>query len=183
MKKPDWKKWVSDKKDCKIWLDHYLDKKMLIKRKKEDKLFFAKSEHNLNFANWVVSKQPELKGLFNDSFYDWAVSGYYYAVYHSALALISMKGYESRSHMATLCFIIYHYYHWKKILEEQHLEVISGSIDKEDIQSIARSKSLRERASYNVEESFERNIADDLRNDAVHFIQKVRSILADKNEH
>lgn len=177
MKKPDWNKWVNDKQECKLWLDNYLKKKMLIKTKNEEKHFFNKSEHNLNFASWLNEKQNELKDLFDDSFYDWVISGYYYAIYHSALALVSRLNYKSKSHLATLCFITFHYFHDNKLLKEEHLEVIAGSIEKEDIESVAKSKSLRERASYNVNEIFEKQLVDSTKAEAVNFIQKVRSIL------
>ena len=178
MKKPDWRIWIRNKEECRIWLESYVKKKMLIKNKREEKLYFNKSEHNLNFANWLNEKQDELKKLFDDFFYDWVISGYYYTVYHSALALVSRLNYKSKSHLATLCFIIFYYFHDKKLLEEEHLEVIADSIEKEDIESVAKSKSLRERASYNVTETFEKQLVEDIKTDAVGFLQKVRSILS-----
>ena len=67
MKKPDWRKWIKDDKECKLWLDSYIKKGMLAKSKMEEKLYFAKSEHNLNFANWLGGKQEELKKLFDEA--------------------------------------------------------------------------------------------------------------------
>ena len=42
----------------------------------------AKAEHNLEFAGY----QPQ-------KYFDWAITGWYYACYHAALALIITKGY------------------------------------------------------------------------------------------
>ena len=73
MKKPDWKTWMNDKKDCRFWLDDYFKKKILRKSSDESRLHLRKTDHNLNFANWVSEKHkdeiPEIFG--NETFYDW----------------------------------------------------------------------------------------------------------------
>ena len=97
MKKPDWREWIKNQQECRFWLDNYVKKGMLIKSKREENLYFKKSEHNLNFANWLKDKPIEkLRRLFDDSFYDWVIVGCYYTIYHSALALITKKGFSSK---------------------------------------------------------------------------------------
>ncbi len=175
MKKPEWNKWVKDKEDCKGWLDSYTYKKIIIKSKKESDFYFKKSIHNLNFANWNLEKQQELKKLFNENFYDWVVVVYYYSIYHASLALLSELGYKSKSHLATLCFITYYYFHNKNLLEKEHIELIAESIEKEDIKTIAISESLRGGASYNVHETFERELVNEIKNEAIGFIKNCQN--------
>ena len=113
MKSPNWREWIKNQKECRLWLENYKGKKILKKSKDQSNLYLRKTDHNLNFANWIMEKhENEIPEVFEkETFYDWVVSVYYYAIYHSALALITTKGYISKNHSATLCFIIYHYYH------------------------------------------------------------------------
>ena len=178
MQSPNWKVWLNDKKECEIWLKRYTNKKVLIKSHDESKLHLKKTEHNLNFANWLFDRHRDsIQEFFGDEkFYDWVVSIYYYAVYHSALALVSNKKHKSISHSASLCFLIYYYYH-KKQLEKEDIEIAANSLNREDIETIGIAKELRERASYNVHEIFEEKLADNARREALNFINKVKAIL------
>jgi len=180
MKKPDWKAWLNDEKDCKLWLSRYIKNKMLRKKKDESALHLRKTDHNLNFANWIFEKhKDEIPKFFGkDTFYDWVVTIYYYAVYHASMALVSKEEYDSKSHSATLCFLISHYYHSKKSLGNEEIELIAGYLSKEDIEILGISKDLRERASYDVHELFERKLAEDARTKAINFINKSKAILA-----
>jgi len=178
-KKPDWKLWLKDKKECKVWLDIYIKKRILEKKKDESRLYFNKAEHNLNLANWLDAKhENEIPEMFGEeTFYDWVLSMYYYAVYHAGLALVSKLLFRSKSHTATLCFLIYYYYHKEEIIDEEDVELIAISLEKEDIETITSVKSLRERASYDVHALFEKEIAEDARDKAVAFLEKVREVI------
>jgi uncharacterized protein (UPF0332 family) len=180
MKKPDWKIWIDNKEECKLWLMKYLKTKALIKSFDEARLYLKKTEHNLSLANWLSEKhKDELPKLFGkETFYDWIITMYYYAVYHSALALISKKGYESKSHSASLCFLIYYFYHGEKSLNKEDIEIVAHSLSKEDIEILGFSKEVREKASYNVHESFEEKLAEITKINAVNFINKIKEILA-----
>lgn len=72
MKSPNWKIWLKDKNECKIWLNNYIKKKMLRKSSNDSKLHLKKADHNLIFANWIIEKHkdeiPEIFG--NGKFYD-----------------------------------------------------------------------------------------------------------------
>ena len=182
MKKPDWKLWVRDKKECKLWLDQYMKKKLLTKSGDESKLHLRKADHNLNFANWVVEKhRDEIPELFGkETFYDWVISIYYYAVYHAALALISQERCKSKSHSATLCFLIYYHYHSQKALDEEDVELVASSarpLDKEDIEALGYSKELRERACYDVHEVFERELSQQVREQTADFVNKIKALI------
>ena len=130
----------------------------------------------MNFANWILDKhQNEIPEFFGEeTFYDWIINIYYYAIYHSALALISTDGYYSKNHSATLCCIIYYHYHLKKTLIEEDVEIVAKSLDREDIEILGESKELRERASYNVHTTFEKILVEKNKEQAVNFINKVK---------
>ncbi|RLJ05496.1 MAG: hypothetical protein DRP18_02960 [Candidatus Aenigmatarchaeota archaeon] len=179
MKLLDWRKWTKDKKLCREWLNGYIKKGTLRKIKLSKELYLKKAIHNLDFANWVKEKHnDELPELFGEErFYDWVINAYYYAIYHAALALISAKGYSSKSHNATLCAVIWFYYHQQRKLDEEDIELIKETIDREDIEIITETKDLRERASYDVSVSFEFRLVEKAKNNAVYFINKVKKIL------
>ncbi len=179
MKKPDWKVWLKDKNECKFWLDDYLRKSILKRCSDEAKLHIKRTDHNLTFANWIIEKHkdeiPEVFG--DDTFYDWAISMYYYAIYHAALALMSKEGYTSKNHSATICFLMYHHYHLQKALKKEDVELIASSLKKEDIEFLGCSKELREKACYNVHESFEKRLAENIKEQAVDFANKIKLLL------
>lgn len=179
MKKPDWKAWIKDKKECRYWLKSYLNKKILRKSSDDSLLYLKKASHNLDFAGWLIEKHnkeiPEIFG--KENFYDWIINIYYYAIYHASLALISREGYESKNHLASLSFLTYHHYHLQNSLTEEEIEILAGSLKKEDIEAIGFSKELREKASYNVHESFEKGLAINAQKQAIEFANKIKSIL------
>ena len=179
MRKPDWKLWLKDKRECKFWLDSYIRKKILKKSFNESKLHLKRTDHNLTFANWIIEKhKDEISEVFGgDNFYDWVISIYYYAIYHAALALMSKEGFTSKNHSATLAFLIYHHYHSQKALEKEDVELIASSLDREDIETLGISKELREKACYDVHESFEKKLAEQIKEEAVDFANKIKVLL------
>src|SRR4030042_1107046 len=138
MKKPNWKIWIKNQKECKFWLNNYIKKKILKKTSDESRLHIKRTDHNLTFANWIMEKhKKEIPEIFGeDKFYDWAINAYYYAIYHAALALMSKEGYTSKNHSATLAFLIYHHYHTQKALEKEDVDLIASSLDREDIETL-----------------------------------------------
>ena len=179
MKKPNWRTWLKNKKECKIWLDNYIKKEILRKSADESRLHLKKTDHNLDFANWIAEKhKDEIPEMFGkETFYDWVINMYYYAVYHTALALMSKEGYKSKNHSATLCFLIYHHYHLQKALIKEDVELIGSSLDKEDIETLGDSKGLRERACYDVHETFEKRLMQHVRDKTINFVNKIKTTL------
>ena len=179
MKRPNWKLWLKNKKECKFWLDNYIKKKILKKSYEESKLHLRRTDHNLTFANWIIEKhKDEIPEVFGgDTFYDWVIGIYYYAIYHAALALMSKEGFTSKNHSATLCFLIYYHYHSQKALDKEDVELIASSLDREDIETLGISKELREKACYDVHELFEKKLAEQIKEEAVDFANKIKSLL------
>lgn len=153
MRKPDWKLWLKDKRECKFWLDSYIKKKILKKVSDESKLHIKRTDRNLIFANWIIEKhKDEIPEVFGeDTFYDWVISIYYYAIYH--------------------------HYHLQNALVKEDVALIANSLEKEDIETLGTSKELREKACYNVHESFEKKLAEDIKEQAVDFANKIKVLL------
>ena len=179
MKKPDWKNWIENLEECKVWLDKYIQTKIIRKSADESNLYLRKVDHNLNLANWIIEKhKDEIPEIFGEeTFYDWVINIYYYAVYHSALALMNKEGYMSKNHSATICFLIYYNYHLQKIIDENDVKLIVSSLDKEDIETLGSSKELRERASYDIHEFFEKELANQTQERTLNFINKIKKLL------
>ncbi|MBU0457597.1 MAG: hypothetical protein ABH824_06520 [Nanoarchaeota archaeon] len=179
MKKPDWKLWLRDENECKFWLDNYVKKNILKKSSDDSKLHLKRTDHNLIFANWIIEKhKDEIPEVFGkDTFYDWVISVYYYAVYHAALALMSKERFTSKNHSATLSFLIYYHYHSQKALDKGDVELIANSLNREDIETLGFSKELREKACYNIHELFEKKLAEDIREQVVNFANKIKMLL------
>lgn len=179
MKKPDWRIWVKDKKECRIWLENYLKKGVLKKAPKEHELYIKKADHNLNLALWLYEKHnKEIPSIFGkETFYDWVISMHYYSIYHAALALLSREGYESKGHSPTLCFLISVFYHKQKLIDAKDIEIVANSLGEKDIEIIGFSKEIREKASYNIHEHFEKKLAENVKEDAVEFVNKVKVLL------
>lgn len=179
MRRPDWKRWIKDQNECRLWLEEYIRKGLLRTSRDESKLHLEKTAHNLRFANWIAEKhKDEIPTLFGEeTFYDWATNIYYYAIYHAALALVSREGYKSKNHSATLCFLVYHHYHLHKAIEKEDVELIAGSLDRKDIGAVGFSKEMREKACYDVHEAFERQVSQQIHTQAVQFVNKIKSLL------
>src|SRR3989344_1792738 len=182
MKKPDWNLWIKSKSECRKWYGYYRKHGMLKKNTMKPENYIKKAVHNIDFSNWLLDMHKnEIPSVFGDQkFYDWVIIGYYYTIYHASLALIASKKLASKSHFATLSAIIMLFYHEKKISKED-VEVMAESmnmtIDKDDIEAIIESKSLRERASYNVGYEFDEALVKRAQNNAVKFMQKVRDVI------
>ena len=174
---------LKDKKYCEEAFEFFLKKKII----KEDKLnafkkHLDKSINNLEFANYILEEHNHSikEKLKNKKFYDWCITIYYYAIYHSALALVSKAGFESKNHLATITALTLFYHHKDNIFNQEEIEFLlnSFSIEKEDINFILDTKDLRERASYGVE-SFEQRQAESLKIKTADFVNKCREILAE----
>jgi uncharacterized protein (UPF0332 family) len=141
--------------------------------------YLEKANHNLDFAFLVTElHEAVIKERFpGQTFYDWVTIACYYAIYHAALALVSRAGFKSRSHLATLCGVMKHYYHAERRLEKKHVEIL-GRLDKSNIEQFIESQGLRERASYGVSVNFGERLAAVAREDAIEFVNKAKEILA-----
>ena len=184
-KKFDWQIWLDKPEEVESSFKFYLKKEM-IKQEKETKFLsishLKKAEYNLRFVNFLIDEKR---------FYDWVIVGCYYTIYHSALTLITKKGFSSKNHLATLCALIKFYYQEKgsnqgkeekeKTLTKEEIELVSiSSLEKEEVSYFAQAKEKRETASYGLNEEFNKIEAEDLLKKTIQFLNKCREILEDE---
>ena len=109
----------------------------------EIKGHITKSEHNLKF----ILDNMKL------GYYDWCITGCYYAIYQIALALIRARQVYSKNHDATLCLLARDYY--KEGITQQDIELINlFFLDYQDLLIYVHTKDKREEASYSSKNNF-----------------------------
>jgi len=167
-----WEKWMENKEECEKEFEEYLNKGIIKKEEEKESLsksHLKKTDYNLSLINFLLEQKR---------FYDWVIVGCYYAVYHAALSLLSVKGYSSKNHFATLCALIHLYY--EENLNEKDIELIAEvSLDKEEVTYFVEAKNKRESASYGINEEFNKIEAEKLKVKTVLFVNKVKEILED----
>ncbi len=127
-----------------------------------------KAKHNLRAADFNI------KGGFSD----WAVSQLYYGMYHSLLAILFMKGFESRNHECTINAVEY-------LIQKGEI-----SLEKEDIAFIRTAeqmtqkdaKSLREEFQYGTETDVNKEILNNLLKKSKEIVEKVEIVLAEETK-
>ena len=146
--------------------ENYLRRKLIIRKVSDlHKSHLAKSDNNLEFCSFLLE---------NNKYLDWAVVGLYYAVYHASLALLSKKGYSSKDHNATLCFLIKNFSEFSK----DEIELIESlQIKKEEIEFYSGLKEERKRASYSTTLLFNKEKVEELNEKSILLINKMKSIL------
>lgn len=168
MKEYDLQKLLNDSKYLNEKIEELKVKKLLFKQnvdKQEIEGHILKAENNLRFVVDIIDKK----------YFDWALTGCYYACYHIALALIQTKGYTSKNHLATLCILIKEFY--KKELTQEDFELFSNFLNYEDVLFYVQTKNKREDATYSTKTKFDRTEVEKLRIEATLFINKIRDII------
>jgi uncharacterized protein (UPF0332 family) len=163
-------KLINDKDAVDTKIKEFIQRKVLFKQKiskQEIQGHILKAEHNSRFVSTIIEKE----------YFDWAITGCYYSVYHSALALIQSKGFTSKNHFATLCVLIKEFY--DNELSKYHIEIFSNLLDYEEILFYVESKNKREEASYSSKIIFDKNYVEELRVNTALFLSKAKDILRD----
>ncbi len=112
--------------------------------------------------------------LKNNKFFDWAIIGLYYSVYHAGLALLSNRGFSSKNHNATLCFLIKNFSEFSK----EEIELIDDlQIKQEEIEFYSGLKEERQKASYSTSLLFNKEKVEELKEKSILLINKIKSIL------
>ncbi len=160
--------WLQDRDQLERSYQDYLKRRIIRKIPESNNLVEAhleKSDHNLEFSYF----------LFNQNrFLDWTVVGLYYAVYHASLALLTGRGFSSKDHTATLCFLIRNF---SEFSEEDIQLYYDLAITQEEIQFYTRLKGERQKASYSTGIVFDEEHVRELREKAIDFVNKVKTIL------
>ncbi len=151
--------------DSKI--KNFLEQKILVYNDTvlfEIKGHAIKANHNLHFVKENISL----------GFFDWAITGCYYACYHAALALILTKGYFSKNHFATLCVLINEFYGDFGVDIRTFYELL----DYQDVLFYVESKQRREDATYSSSLLFHKNDVELLFLKAELFVKKAEALLS-----
>lgn len=159
--------YFKDKNLLNKQVEFYVKKKQLNKISKNSELvqaYLAKAKHNLEF---FTLNKTQIK------FNDWLVVVLYYALYHSALALVANKDFTSKNHTATLLFLIKEYN-----IDIKEAELINElSINKDDAEFYTNLKTDRHNASYATEILFSNKKIEEYHFKVVEFIQKAEDLL------
>lgn len=161
-------KLLSDPKIVDEKIKEHISKKLLFTQDidiNEIEGHIEKAENNLRFIVDVMDK----------GYFDWALTGCYYACYHSALSLIQTKGYSSKNHLATLLIIIKEFY--KKELTRKDIENLSNFLDYKDLLFYVNAKNKREEATYSTNTLFDKKEVEKIRIETVIFVNKIKEII------
>jgi len=148
-------------------IDFFIAKKQIKKIEENKDLVkshIKKARHNLEFF-----KLNKGQSKFND----WLIVTLYYALYHSALALIVNKGYSSKNHFATILILIKEY----SITRDEAILLNELSINKNDAELYTNLKKDRHNASYVTKTKFNQETIEDYENKVLDFINKTEEIL------
>lgn len=180
--KVDIQKLIRSKEYCEAIFKRYVINRVL---KPTDSTLFTKHLNkaldNLEFANFILAEHDYSikEKLPKKTFYDWCITIYYYAIYHTALALVTKIGYDSNSHLATITAVTLFYYHRDNILKKEDIDFLIERIhlNKEDIDLVLTSKDLREKACYGTDSLFESSLAKRLQRQTADFVNRIRPLL------
>lgn len=147
--------------------------------------YLEKASRNLDLMNIINQLktnrgvQEALKLPADYSNDEWVIITAYYAMYSSALALISSIGYKSKVHAATI-WAINRFFVEKGIIGSEYLAMINhaqNQIDSDDVKTLLKVKEDREIAQYNVTKATTSSIAEASMKNAYSFVKKARNII------
>ena len=148
-------------------IDFFIEKKQLRKINENKSLIIShieKAKHNMAFFD--INKNIS-------QFNDWLIVTLYYALYHSALALVVNKNYISKNHSATILFLMKHY-----IISREEIRLIEDlSIGKEDAELYTELKNDRHNASYSTKILFTDEKIKYYKDKVINFILKAEGII------
>ena len=184
---PTWRDWIRNASICFRSVS-YFENQGAIKRLQanvaKDNVIghLRKANHNLRLANKLFDLQENNQFDFSydgETNFDWVVTIGYYTMYQFCLAALAAVQKVGENHAATVCALIYYYFHKKKRLNEQYLISLDqiGALASQDVQKLVASKEQREKVSYDSSFVTQRAIAQVALTDAREFVAKVREIL------
>jgi len=123
--------------------------------------------------------QKSLKLPVDYSNDEWIIITAYYAMYSSALALISSIGYKSDVHTSTI-WAINKFFVEKDLIGKEYLAMLNhaqNQINVDDIKALSKGKEDREIAQYNVTKATTHDIAETSMKNAFAFVNKARNMI------
>lgn len=108
---------------------------------------------------------------------EWVVVCAYYAMYMAASAALAKINYKSKNHAATVLaletFLVK-----KQLLEESYLKMIEkAQLEKEYVDNLDLARDRREIAQYSVTKETTRKIAEEIKEDAYKFVERIEGLI------
>lgn len=158
-----------DKKYLENEINFFIGKKHIKSIPENKELVIShlkKARHNLEF--YKLNKKYS-------KFNDWLIVTLYYALYHSALALITNKMFSSKNHYATILILIKEY----PLTKDEAKLLNELSINKDDAEFYTQLKDDRHDASYTTNIKFNQKTIDDYENKVLDFINKTEELISE----
>ena len=114
---------------------------------------------------------------------EWAVVCAYYAMYMAASAALAKINYKSKTHTATV-LALETFFVKKQLLEETYLKMIEkAQLEKGYIDNLNLARDRREIAQYSVTKETTRRIAEEIKEDAYKFVERMEKLVTDLEKH
>jgi len=170
LKKERWEFWIANKKLLESDFKRYVKKNIIRAGATSIEVegHLHKAKRNLQFSRRVIDE-------FND-FYEWTIVSYYYAVYQAALALCALKGFNTKSHAATISILVKFFYP-AHITKDDLKTVVKTMMAEGDIREFVELKNYREDATYSISVDYEKALAESLGEKAIDFVNKAERII------
>lgn len=108
---------------------------------------------------------------------EWVVVCAYYAMYMAASAVLAKINYRSKNHTATFIALETFFVN-KQLLEERYLKMIEkAQLEKEYIDNPKLARDRREIAQYSVTKETTRKIAEEIKEDAHSFVERMEKLI------
>jgi uncharacterized protein (UPF0332 family) len=130
-----------------------------------------KTKHNLKFA----------KDNLKLGYVDWSITGCYYALYHTSIALTLKKGYFSKNHNGTICLLIKNYY--EKILEKDIELMNKLFLNHKDFIFYTQTKEKRKNSTYSTDYFPSKKEVELLRKETIKLVNKMLEILNQNDQN
>lgn len=113
---------------------------------------------------------------------EWVVVCAYYAMYMAASAALAKISYKSKNHTATV-LALETFFVEKQLLEETYLKMIEkAQLEKEYIDNLNLARDRREIAQYSVTKETTRRIAEEIKEDAYKFVERMEKLIQEINK-
>lgn len=113
---------------------------------------------------------------------EWVAVCGYYAMYMAASAVLAKINYRSKNHTATV-LALEAFFVKKQLLEENYVKMIEkAQLEKRYIDNLNLARDRREIAQYSVTKETTRRIAEEIKEDAYKFVERMEKSIEDSAE-
>lgn len=167
-------------------IDWFIQEGLLVKTPFIQRLaprFIEKAKNNLITLSILfdLHSNKEARDVLNvPEDYDpneWVAACAYYAMYMAASAALAKISYKSKNHTATV-LALETFFVKKQLLEENYLKMIEkAQLEKRYIDNLNLARDRREIAQYSVTKETTRRIAEEIRENAYKFVERIEKLI------